>query len=939
MTSLTGQQTLPDRGAARDLADWRLEMQVEASLALRMPGKHLFRGQAGSGKTTAVTLAIVDAIEDTKREAELDDTVRPIERTLTVLPDHANVRERVREYRAAGLDAVAYPDRDETTCPNLGAVRRAEGLGLVAGAAVCWSCQFNKTCLYNKQKAEAEKADHKIGTHERLRLSPARTTDGVDAIVIDEMPESVLAPSISVRVDGFAPVMALAAVVRDEWLFRRGRVIEAGAEERAFAARIVEAHDLIVEAARGATEPGVVEIALPPAAEVPKNWQTTILRWAVEGGISPGRERHQQERFQKALRLLSMIVTGGLERLHLQIDQTSRHKRQADGAVEETEHLHHFVVGSWKTRLPNVPTLCLDATADADGIRAAAGCEVRDCTPEGYLPDVAPMVQVPFDLTGDKESIPTAAGFVVALLDAHPEIKRLGLIGHQKHIRAMMDDDRVLPPRYRARVAKSCYFGQGPDRASNDWIAVCDALLSVGTMRPGGGAVKERLINRGQIDAARRDGDWGIRHWEAVTTDGRTIRVEVQGYRDPDWHQTHVSIGRAATLQTAARGRTITDKGIPVWIVSGEPMGCPVDDSITLVGRVVREAVEAVRAVRDGGEGTTVFPIRDTYRRNCGSRTLVRVSAVIEYLMASVARQKTGDGKPKKLGKRGAEDRLRLARLHGRLESPEKGWLIVVGDEPAESPVEAPAAPAARQTTSRPSTPPPAMMTSLPHATVITAHGPADPVHSVEVAAQATPETTTAVCTATAPANLPPAADPLLEQVEERAAILEFDGGFPRETAERLALEMVMGRGVSRADAVVETVGVDHGVLAARMHPLVDHAVRTFGGTVRLIGPEEDPFSSGWSVRASAPRPAGGGCRCGSSEVVDVPIHGGQSARRECAGCGKFLTFSVWYGRRNDDCGPPADEPAGSSDAVLPPCTTASGPNTTLFLAPSVSAA
>jgi len=909
-------ETLPDRGPARELDDWRLEMRVERALALRMPGLHLDRSQTGSGKTTATTTAICEALEATKREADHDDSVRPLQRTLTALPDHANIRERVQELRDAGIPAVAYPARDETTCGNLEAVRRAESLGLIAGAAVCWNCPLRDSCLYMKQAKEAEQADHALCTHERLRLSPGRTAGDRDAVVIDEMPESVLAPSITVRVDDFAPVVALAATVRDEWLFRRGHVMEAGAEERAFSARLIEAHDLIVEAARDATEPGVVEIPLPPAAEVPRNWQTTILRWAVEAGINPGHDRRKQERFQKSLRLLTMIVTGGLERLHLLVDQTSRHKKQADGTVEETDHLHHFVVGSWKTKLPNVPILCLDATADADGLRAATGREVRDCTPAGYLPNVAPVVQIPWDVTA-AQSPATAAGFVEAFLTAHPEVQRLGLIGHQDHVRAMMSDDDVLPARLRSRVAKSCYYGQGPDRASNNWHEVCDAMLLVGTMRPGGGPVKGRLVLHGKTDAARRDGDWGIRHWEATTTDGRTIRVEGKGYRDPDWHDAHVSISRAAGHQAAGRGRAITDRGIPVWIISDEPMGCPVDDSLEPVSPAVREAVEAVRAVRDGGEGTSLFPIRDTYRRKSGSLTLVRVSAVVEYLQVTAGR---------KLGRSGAEKRLRLARRHGRLEAPEKGWLIVVGDEPSAAPVEAPDA---RPAVALPSTPPPAMLARPTHATVITTSVPDGPSRTVDVAAQVTPETTTTVCTSTAPADIPVTDDPLLEQVEERAAILEFDAGYPRETAERLALEMVMGRGVMTAAPVVDTVGVDHGVIATRMHPLVDHAVRTFGGTVRRLLPEDDPFPA--TVRPASPRAVEGGCRCGGVELVDVPIHDGQSARRECASCGKFVTYSFWYGRWTGACGPLPGGPAGSSLPSSSPASAANCPTMTLF--------
>lgn len=902
-------ETLPARGEVRSLDDWRLEMQVERSLAVRMPGLHLDRSPTGSGKTHATTTAIRDALEATKREAAHDDTVRPLTRTLTVLPDHANIRERVEEYRAAGLKAVAYPARDETTCGNLEAVRRAEGLGLIAGAAVCSApCPLRDTCLYLKQVAEAEAADHAIGTHERLRLSPGPTARERDLIVIDETPEAVLAPSITVRVDDFSPVVALASTVRDEWLFRRGGVMEAGEEERAFAALIVETYNLVRDAAQQATEPGVVEIALPPTAEVPKGWQKTILRWAVETGVSPGHDRHRRERFQKSLRLLTMIVTGKLDRLHLLVDQTHRHKRMDDGTVEETDHLHHFVVGSWRTRLPNVPVLCLDATADADGIRAATGREVRDCTPEGHLPNVAPVVQIPWDVTAS-QSPSTAAGFVEAFLTSHPEVEALGLIGHQDHVRAMMDDDSVLPPRLRARIAKATYYGAGPDRASNGWHGVCDAMLIVGTMRPGGGPVRERLVLHGKVEAARRDGDWGVRHWEAVTTDGRTIRVEGKGYRDADWHTAHAAISRAAVHQAAGRGRAITDKGVPVWIVSDEPMGCPVDDSLEPVSPVVREAVEAVRAVRDGTAGTSLFPIRDTYRKKSGSQTAVRVSAVVAYLLAEAARA------GRRLGESGAEKRLRLARRHGRLDTPEKGWLVVVGDEPAENPLQSPAP---SQTIARPSTPRPAVVARPIHATIITTHGPDEPAHAVEVAAQVTPETTTAVCTSTAPADLPPVVDGLLEAVEERAAILEADGGYVRDAAEALAREMVEGRGAQPA-ATVENVGVDHGVLAARMHPLVDHAARAFGGTVRLIRPEEDPFSTGPGVRAAAARPRPNGCRCGGEGWNDVPIHGGRSARRECARCGGFLRWAVWYGRPCDDRGNPIDEPVRFSAG--PPVT------------------
>ncbi|MEX0978287.1 MAG: hypothetical protein WDZ48_05525 [Pirellulales bacterium] len=37
-------------------------------------------------------------------------------------------------------------------------------------------------------------------------------------------------------------------------------------------------------------------------------------------------------------------------------------------------------------------------------------------------------------------------------------------------------------------------------------------------------------------------------------------------------------------------------------------------------------------------------------------------------------------------------------------------------------------------------------------------------------------------------------------------------------------------------------------------------------------------------------------CRCGSTTWHDAAIHDGQSTRRDCAQCGRFIDFSRWYG-------------------------------------------
>ena len=63
---------------------------------------------------------------------------------------------------------------------------------------------------------------------------------------------------------------------------------------------------------------------------------------------------------------------------------------------------------------------------------------------------------------------------------------------------------------------------------------------------------------------------------------------------------------------------------------------------------------------------------------------------------------------------------------------------------------------------------------------------------------------------------------------------------------------------------------------------------------IREINDSEDPFTFGWTVKK--PPATLGVCRCGSQHHHDVKIHGGQSIRRDCARCERFLRFVVWYG-------------------------------------------
>lgn len=143
---------------------------------------------------------------------------------------------------------------------------------------------------------------------------------------------------------------------------------------------------------------------------------------------------------------------------------------------------------------------------------------------------------------------------------------------------------------------------------------------------------------------------------------------------------------------------------------------------------------------------------------------------------------------------------------------------------------------------------------------------------------------------------------------------MEYDAGFDRATADRLALEMVLGRGAAAPAAPPDdiVVGVDHVGVAARSEPFVDQVLRRFGGTVKVIDDRHDPFATGHQEVKKRPP---GVCRCGRSQWVEVPIHGGRSSRYDCGHCDRFGWFGKWHG----EAPAPADDPPAAAPAAGPP--------------------
>jgi len=53
---------------------------------------------------------------------------------------------------------------------------------------------------------------------------------------------------------------------------------------------------------------------------------------------------------------------------------------------------------------------------------------------------------------------------------------------HRPHVDALLAEKSLLGG-LRSRIHKSAYFGEGKDRASNDWHLQCDLFVVLGTPR------------------------------------------------------------------------------------------------------------------------------------------------------------------------------------------------------------------------------------------------------------------------------------------------------------------------------------------------------------------------------------------------------------------------------------------------------------------------
>ena len=538
---------------------WREQMEVSRLDSVSHPGLYFDGSPTGSGKSFADRSAMVESGN-----------------SLILVPTHSNARELVADLIADDIAAVAYPERDESNCENLDAVHEAHRVGLTPGATVCRQCPHRQGCLYFTQMDDAKRSDHAVATHQRFARQPAIAT-GKKYVAVHENSDDLLRPMVQFTEDQLLEVaevvadarhLAVAGLYPDPILYKFLLQMESWIEH-------------FVECLDAASETTL--IAVRHEAERPLNLEARL--WGaikrVDDAITAG-----------VLRAVIAMATGELHSYALQVD-TVKGKGGTDIIVKNFAAI-------WQTTLPRSPIWFADATGNPETIARLSDRHVTDQTPPGRLESQVPAIQVPHDITRRTTATKVAA-WLRGVLGSHPSASRIGIIGHRHHVDALFRqesgsfDATLLDAETRAKIHRAHHFGEGVDRSSNDWLG-CDVILVLGTPRIPVIAIRAELLRRGHADAAKRDGRWGKRKYQAKTESGEQVIVTGRGYADPAWRAAHQDKVAAALIQAVGRGRGVLAEGVPVVVISNEPiqMVIATEDHIQPVSCPMQAAVDAV---------------------------------------------------------------------------------------------------------------------------------------------------------------------------------------------------------------------------------------------------------------------------------------------------------------------------------------------------------
>ena len=556
----------PSDEPPKTITEYREELGQNIVSAISEPGMSLIKGPTGVGKSIGTVHAIRDVcIQGVKRSERID--------TVTCMPTHKNCNERLEEmerYGSLGNCTAVIPELTEDNCENYDEALIALNAGMSVGQALCPKCPYQKGCDFVRQVSKAKNKQHLICSAERvIRGSTSEWFTDRQVLIIDEKPDAVLAPEIVATLAELRTVQdyfqQVAELVRPQPMDLDKWTPNAIDDACMGAAAICEECSLVAESLVDQSTDIHAPGSHPASIVYAKRFDDQKVQQQLLSAIRKGsRDGVLDLPPASASRLVMQIVGGGASSVDLII--TKKQKK--------------LVRVHAKPNLSGKSVLMLDGTGDQNHLSALLGAEVQDMTPSGRLEEKHDLRQVVLSVS-KKKSAAEVCRIITTLMEENLG-RTFGIIGHKGHITKIFGDrskshdailKTMLPPYLRPFVAMTSYFGQGPDRGSNQWHESCDMLLVIGSPRTPEQCIRGELAAIRSDSASANDGFFGKSEWIGTDDTGAEQTYQSLHYKDAEWRQAHIRQTRSALLQAVGRARTTLETGIPCVVVADEPLG------------------------------------------------------------------------------------------------------------------------------------------------------------------------------------------------------------------------------------------------------------------------------------------------------------------------------------------------------------------------------
>lgn len=502
----------------------------------------------GTGKSTAD----IEAIKKSKT-------------SLTVLPTHEACVELVDRLSQEGISATAYPKLNPDTCMIYGTIdqpklaQKIQASGLNVGTSLCFNCKFSKDCIYQKTRHTAKESNHTVTTHARVEATDFNLFNDKQIVFVHENPISLLRPYVEIEnlkhLEDLIAICKYARNVVGMWEDPSAidflNILVSGIEELIN----ILANDQFFEEFENCNQKDIKKLAkikILPCRDkklIYKNGEYILCRAMTD---------LKKYSDQNALHLAIGYSFGGLKSLFAKVEEYR---------VGDQINFRNFLVGFWHIEMPNQLVWFEDGSSDVKMLKDLTGLNVIDKTPIGKIKNqIEPIQFVQKDIT-KKTTSNVVKSVVRGLLAKYKKCNNIGIICHQCHV----NEIESLPYYWKNRIKKISYFHSGQDRASNEWLD-CDLLIVLGTPRVPPSATRNLLLSFGKTDAAKYDSDFVSFSWTGKNENGDLVDVIGKKYSNPDWKWANSLLVKETLRQAIGRARSITEKAIPVVLISSEPL-------------------------------------------------------------------------------------------------------------------------------------------------------------------------------------------------------------------------------------------------------------------------------------------------------------------------------------------------------------------------------